>query len=130
MKNLFYSCLITIAIGCSKEKETKVAVQNNKVENTEIDSIQTVPEPVKLSKDEMLKNINSEILSALKSKDYEHFSEFIHPEKGIRISMYAYVKQFRRLQRRSLRFRDLCKFQLTAGFRDPECSDTYFRKRR
>lgn len=92
MKNLFYSFLITLTIGCSKEKDTTVTIQNNKVENTEIDSIQAVPEPVKLSKDEMLKNTNSEILSALKSKDYEHFSEFIHPEKGIRFSMYAYVQ--------------------------------------
>ena len=71
MKNLFFSCLITITIGCSKEKETKVAVQSNPPEITQNDSIPTVPEPEELSKDELLKNINIEILSALKSKDYE-----------------------------------------------------------
>ncbi|MGZ5262978.1 MAG: hypothetical protein ACXWCF_04220 [Kaistella sp.] len=92
MKNLFYSCLITITIGCSKEKNTKVAVQSNPPEITQNNSIPTVPEPEKLSKDELLKNINIEILSALKSKDYERFSEFIHPKKGIRFSMYAYVQ--------------------------------------
>ena len=40
----------------------------------------------------MLKNLNNEILTALKSKDYDRFSQFIHPEKGLRFSMYAYVQ--------------------------------------
>jgi len=92
MKNLIYLSVITIGIGCSKEKNSAVSVQNGNTKIIKKDSITGARESQKLTKNEQLKNLNSEILAALKSKDYGRFSEFIHPEKGIRFSMYAFVE--------------------------------------
>ena len=92
MKKLIYLSLITVTLGCSKEKNTAEAEQKSTTEIIKNDSITAVPQPQKLNKNEQLKNLNSEILAALKSKNYNRFSEFIHPEKGIRFSMYAYVQ--------------------------------------
>jgi hypothetical protein len=92
MKNLIFLSLITVVTGCSKENKASVSVQKNNTETAKKDSIPKIQEPVKLSKNELLKDLNNEILASLKSKDYDRFSEFIHPQKGIRFSMYAYVQ--------------------------------------
>ena len=92
MKTLIYTVLITLLPSCTKEKSSSVPAQNNSEEVQANDALKPVPEPVKLSKEEILKDLNTEILSALKSKDYDRFSQFIHPEKGVRFSMYAYVQ--------------------------------------
>ena len=47
----------------------------------------------KLSKEEQIKLLNDEILQVLKSRDYKKFAQYIHPEKGIRFSMYAYLNK-------------------------------------
>lgn len=39
-----------------------------------------------------LKKVNDEVLQTLKNKDYKAFASYIHPEKGIRFSMYALVE--------------------------------------
>ena len=36
--------------------------------------------------------MNDQILSTLKAKDYTRFSSYIHPEKGVQFSMYAYIQ--------------------------------------
>lgn len=92
MKTLIYTLLITLMAGCTKEKPISVSAHNNSEELHANDSLKSVSEPIKPTKEEMLKNLNNEILTALKSKDYDRFSQFIHPEKGLRFSMYAYVQ--------------------------------------
>ena len=92
MKNLIFLSLIIAVTGCSKENKTSVSVQKNNTETAKKDSIPKIQEPVKLSKNELLKNLNTEIVASLKSKNYERFSEFIHPQKGIHFSMYAFVQ--------------------------------------
>lgn len=42
-------------------------------------------------KESALRHTNDEILQSLKNKDYKTFASWIHPEKGIRFSMYAFV---------------------------------------
>lgn len=42
-------------------------------------------------KESVLRQRNDEILQSLKNKDYKTFASWIHPEKGIRFSMYAFV---------------------------------------
>ena len=92
MKTLIYTLLITLMAGSTKEKPISVSAQSNPKEAQANDSLKSVSEPIKPTKEEMLKNLNNEILTALKSKDYDRFSQFIHPEKGLRFSMYAYVQ--------------------------------------
>lgn len=41
--------------------------------------------------DSSILNLTQEILTAVKKKDYKTFSEFFHPEIGVRFSPYGYV---------------------------------------
>ncbi len=41
--------------------------------------------------DSLLTELSKEILTYIKNKDYNSFSDFIHPVEGIRFSPYAYV---------------------------------------
>lgn len=86
----FYSVALVlfILISCKKEvpevgkKEDSIKIiqSENVVENTP-----------KLNEAEQLKVLNDKIIQTLKSKNYSQFSEYIHPEKGVRFSMYAYL---------------------------------------
>lgn len=89
MKKIFLLIVLISFVGC-KKKETKS--NDVKLDSTEqnvgiVDSPTINPE----IKKESLKQINDEILQSLKTKNYKHFAEFIHPEKGLRFSMYAFV---------------------------------------
>ncbi|AQX02186.1 hypothetical protein [Elizabethkingia anophelis] len=44
-----------------------------------------------VTKEKILKQKNDKILQILKNKDYKSFTSLIHPEKGIRFSMYALI---------------------------------------
>lgn len=44
-----------------------------------------------INKEDELKNINETIVQSLKEKNYKKFADYIHPEKGVRFSMYAFV---------------------------------------
>ncbi|MGL6129640.1 hypothetical protein, partial [Chryseobacterium artocarpi] len=63
----------------------------------EIDTITRInPDSAKVVKNDTLKmaglkKTNDEVLQTLKAKDYKTFATFIHPEKGISFSMYAFV---------------------------------------
>ena len=84
--------LITLLASCTKEKPNSEPAQNNSADVPVTGSLKSVREPIKQTKENILKNLNTEITSSLKSNDYARFSEFIHPLKGIRFSMYAYVQ--------------------------------------
>ncbi|WP_027379674.1 hypothetical protein [Chryseobacterium daeguense] len=93
MKKLFASFIILSVIACNKtadktnEKTTDQSVQ------TSVDSTAVNPDPaeVKVNKKSLLETANKDILLALKEKDYKKIAAFIHPEKGVRFSMYAFV---------------------------------------
>ncbi|WP_332020720.1 hypothetical protein [Kaistella sp.] len=92
MKKIIYTMLITLLASCTKEKPNSQPAQNNSADVPVTGSLKSVREPIKQTKENILKNLNTEIISSLKSNDYTHFSQFIHPHKGIRFSMYAYVQ--------------------------------------
>ncbi len=46
-----------------------------------------------IKKEESLKSLNEAIILLLKEKNYKKFAQYIHPEKGVRFSMYAFVNQ-------------------------------------
>ncbi len=84
--------LITLLASCTKEKPNSEPAQNSSADVPVTGSLKSVREPIKQTKENILKNINAKIISYLKSKNYILFSQFIHPHKGIRFSMYAYVQ--------------------------------------
>lgn len=89
MKKLFVSLLILSVIACKKNPDKFI---NDKTDSTRyVKTDATKVTQVELSKDEALKQLNEEIVQTLKDKDYKRFSDFIHPEKGVRFSMYAFV---------------------------------------
>lgn len=81
MKTQLFFFLILLIISCEK-KQPETTVAETKIEQKTI--VQ--------SKTDSLKAVNEEILQVLKSGDYKEFSKFIHPEKGVRFSMYAFVE--------------------------------------
>ena len=90
MKKLLLPLLLISLIACKKEVNKPV---DNKVDSTaqeRSDSTNTTNQST-ASKAEVLKKVNDEILQVLKNKNYKKLAEYIHPEKGVRFSMYAFV---------------------------------------
>lgn len=90
MKNIFCSLIIISLLSCGNEKSSSNITDNDTLHPSET---ATGSEPKKLSNEAILKNINDEILNALQTKDYNRFASYIHPEKGVRFSMYGYVQK-------------------------------------
>jgi hypothetical protein len=89
MKKLFLSIFILSLVGCKKETTKS---DDNNVDSTAQTSVRTSNlSQATISIEEIIKEANDEVLKTLQSKDYKRFSEFIHPEKGVRFSMYAFV---------------------------------------
>jgi hypothetical protein len=89
MKKLFISLLILSVIACKKNPDKFINDRTDSTEYVKTDA--TKVSPAEVNKDQELKQLNEEIIQALKDKDYKKFSDFIHPEKGVRFSMYAFV---------------------------------------
>ncbi len=96
MKNSILILIVLSFVTCSKEGKTiSERSKKDSLAITASDSLITTNPNVETessSKKETLKTLNSEMLSALKSNEIEKLSKFIHPEKGIRFSMYGYVQ--------------------------------------
>ncbi|CAM3003379.1 hypothetical protein DRF59_17495 [Chryseobacterium flavum] len=83
------SVLGLAVVACKKEAGKPVPNEIDSIAQLKEDSAGTVQN--KADKEAALKKANDEILQALKNKDYKTFISWIHPEKGIRFSMYAFV---------------------------------------
>lgn len=90
MKKLFTSLLILSIVACEKDPKKPIEDRKDSTQQTAIDSTAVTQNPTN-NKDILLTQNNQEILQALKNKDYKKLAEYIHPEKGIRFSMYAFV---------------------------------------
>lgn len=89
MKKILLSIFVVSLVACKKDSN-KPAV--HKVDSTTQTTVQTSnPNKTTITKEEIIKEANDEVLKTLKNKDYKRFAEFIHPEKGVRFSMYAFV---------------------------------------
>lgn len=81
--------VLSVATACKKQAGKPVPNQIDSIAQNKVDSAGTVQNNV--NKEVALKQTNDEVLKALKDKDYTTFASLIHPEKGVRFSMYAYV---------------------------------------
>ncbi|MDR6920652.1 hypothetical protein [Chryseobacterium sp. 2987] len=90
MKKLIISILVIgVAVACKKTPEKPVP---NVIDSMAV-AQEKNKEAVKHKTDTVaLKKVNDEVLQTLKNKDYKAFASYIHPEKGIRFSMYAMVE--------------------------------------
>lgn len=96
MKKHLFILLLLAMTYCSKESTTQSeSLKKDSILITKNDSLKETNnrlETETLNKEETLKNLNNEIVSVLKSKDYAKLANYIHPDKGVQFSMYAYVK--------------------------------------
>lgn len=95
MKKHIYILALFSLIYCSKEhNNTSETSTKDSLIIASTDSIKTDndPETTDLEQVQTLETLNKEIINTLKAKDFTQFSKYIHPEKGIRFSMYGYVQ--------------------------------------
>lgn len=87
MKKIIPLALVIFIGGCKKEVQRQFTPKNDSVEQQSPEN----PQTIKVKKQEAIRKINDDILASLKNKNYRAFSDYIHPEKGVRFSMYAFV---------------------------------------
>ncbi len=100
MKYILTAVLIILVAGCNqpdskkKKNEPAIQVQDSLISkpNLENDSI------VGIADSAALMNASTKILSALKTKDFNSLSSFIHPSSGIRFSPYGHIDTIRQQQ--------------------------------
>ncbi|MFP8894407.1 MULTISPECIES: hypothetical protein [Chryseobacterium] len=90
MKKLLIAVFVlSLVTACKKEAGKPVPNEIDSIAQNKTDTAGTVQ--THADKEAALKLVNDEVLKALKAKDYATFASFIHPQKGIRFSMYAFV---------------------------------------
>ncbi|GAA5085339.1 hypothetical protein GCM10023210_06070 [Chryseobacterium ginsengisoli] len=89
MRKIFISLFVLSVIACKKNPDKFVNDKTDSTQNIKTDSI-NVSQNI-TNKEDALKQANEEIIQSLKDKNYAKFEDFIHPEKGVRFSMYAFV---------------------------------------
>ncbi|KQT21620.1 hypothetical protein ASG22_15820 [Chryseobacterium sp. Leaf405] len=89
MKKIIILFLGLTIIACKKNPDTFVNNKTDSTQNIKSDSLST--DQNSTDKENTLKQINEEVVQSLKDKNYSKFSNFIHPEKGVRFSMYAFI---------------------------------------
>jgi hypothetical protein len=83
-----YIWLFVLIFSCQEKPEkTTIKPVEEKISASQISA--------KISPEKNIKQLSNELINALKSKNYEYFSTKIHPEKGVRFSMYAFINQKR-----------------------------------
>ncbi len=95
MKKLLLPIIgVFILISCEKEAAASGTVQT--VGDSAIAKSDTVilreVETAEIQSASSIKSVNDRILNILQQKDYWELGSYIHPEKGVRFTMYAYVR--------------------------------------
>ena len=81
--------LLVVSVSCI-QKESAVTTEKMPVEKVSEDTL--TPTSHHTDKEDMsIIPLSIRILNSLQKKNYDEFTEYIHPEKGVRFSMYAYV---------------------------------------
>lgn len=94
MKKYFFFPILLLLVFCSKENASKTATIVDSL-SISMDSTKAVSKnslTLKIPDKNDVKTLNKEILQLLKTKEYEKFANYIHPEKGVRFSMYGYIQ--------------------------------------
>lgn len=94
MKKYIAISLLFILVGCSKENisETTPPMDHSNIPADSEKSIKKNPTALDEINPRDIIMLNSEVLELLKTKNYRKISRYIHPEKGLRFSMYGYVQ--------------------------------------
>ncbi|WP_312343767.1 hypothetical protein [Chryseobacterium binzhouense] len=90
MKHFFVIFMMIFFISCEKKVSENPPVLSDTVRKAEE---KTETDQKLFSKEVILKKMNDDLLQAIKLGNYGTFSDFIHPEKGVRFSMYAFVNR-------------------------------------
>ncbi len=90
MRKSFLAILLLAALSCEKKQDKSPAVSTDNLKRS---NERTDTKPEAFSKEVALKKTNDELLQALKVGYYDVFANYIHPEKGVRFSMYAFVNR-------------------------------------
>ncbi|WP_185289159.1 hypothetical protein [Chryseobacterium lactis] len=91
MKKLIISMFVLgLILACKKEVNKPVPNVIDSMAQAKSDNTADMVKNNTI-KESVLRHTNDEILQSLKNKDYKTFASWIHPEKGIRFSMYAFV---------------------------------------
>lgn len=90
MRKICAAFLLLFIMSCDKkqDKNPTVSTDNLKRSNERSDTKQNA-----LSTEVALKKTNDEVLQALKVGYYDVFANYIHPQKGVRFSMYAFINK-------------------------------------
>lgn len=88
MKKIIVSLLILSVVACKKNPDKFV---DDTADSTSVKKDSAAVGGSIANKEVALKQINGDVVQSLKDKDYKRFADFIHPEKGVRFSMYAFV---------------------------------------
>lgn len=90
MKKAFAIFSLLLILSCEKkeDKNPAVSTDNLKRSNERSDTKQDA-----LSTEVALKKTNDELLQAIKVGYYDVFANYIHPQKGVRFSMYAFINK-------------------------------------
>lgn len=91
MRKVFFSLLVIALVACNKNAVETKDVYTDSSRTVETDTV-TIPQTAQ-NKESLLKDANEKVLQALKNKNYRKLSELIHPEKGVRFSMYAFINK-------------------------------------
>lgn len=89
MKKAVLLLFFAAAVSCKKNPEKFV---NDKADSGQpLQNEKVRDKSGAMDEETALKAANEAVLQALHDKNYKRFSEFIHPKKGVRFSMYAFV---------------------------------------
>lgn len=89
MKQLFLLLLLIGTIACNKGHVKSKNRDVNIIPSVVTDKNSLTPN--KVDKTSELSKINKTLVWAIRDKNYKTFSEYIHPTKGLRFSMYGFV---------------------------------------
>jgi len=90
MKHFLIFLFVVTLFSCNKKAEENYKPSTDSIKT----SVQKKEKKQQsLPKEVVLKKMNSELLQAIKMADYNAFANHIHPEKGIRFSMYAFTNR-------------------------------------
>jgi hypothetical protein len=91
MRKIMFSIIIFGVVACKKNPEKFVNDRPDSVTNIDDNQQDKSIVNTSLNKEESLKKLNEGIIQALKDKNYQRLAACIHPQKGVRFSMYAFV---------------------------------------
>lgn len=91
MRKIMFSIIIFGVVACKKNPEKFVNDRPDSVTNIDDNQQNKSIVNTSLNKEESLKKLNEGIIQALKDKNYQRLASYIHPQKGVRFSMYTFV---------------------------------------